>query len=201
MKKILRVFIVGLFLLFAWPFFLYRVYGRKEYKLVGRTIIIANHYSDWDALFIYLKYFKYHIYFVTISDVKKKIIPRFIAWLFDCIYVNYSGSNLSFFKDAIKILNNNGVMCIFPEGEINPTKYGFFEFYKSYLHIAKKTSANILPLYIYPEVQFFKKSKIYVGNLITINEINKYDDYDKLNMHIQALFMDYSIILDEDSST
>lgn len=193
MKRVLRLFIVGVFLLFAWPFFLYKVYGNKNYKLEGRTIIIANHYSNLDPLFIYLKFFKYHIHFVTTLDVKKNLLTRFVTWLFDCIYVNYNGSNLKFFKDAMKILNNDGILCIFPEGEINPTKFGFFEFYASYIRIAKKTNASILPLYVYPEVKFFKKSKIYVGDIVGIDEVNSYDDEERFNMHMQSLIMTYSL--------
>lgn len=201
MKKILRVFIVVLFLLFTWPFFLYKVYGNKSYKLKGNTIIISNHYSNFDPFFIYLYFFKHHINFVTIIEVKKNLLTRFVTWLFDCLYVNYNGSNLGFFKQAIKILKNDGIICIFPEGEINPTKYGFFEFYESYLHLAKKTNGSILPLYIYPELKFFKKSKIYIGENITIDEINSYKDYISINMHIQALIFDYSFQVDEEANS
>ena len=199
-KKILRVFIVGLFLLFTWPLFLYKVLGNKSYKLKENTIIIANHYSNYDPFFIYLYFFKYHINFVTIIDVKKKIFTRFITWLFDCLYVNYHGINLSFFKESIKILKNNGIICIFPEGEINPSKYGFFEFYESYLHIAKKANSSILPIYIYPELKFFKKSTLYIGENITVEELNKYDDYIKLNIHIQTLIFDYYLKTEENNS-
>ena len=197
LKKILRVFLVGIYLFFAWPFFLYKVFGNRKYKLTGNTIIIANHYSNFDPFFIYLYYFKYHIRFVTIIDVKKKILPRFIAWLFDCFYVTYDGINLSFMKKAIKHLKNNGILCIFPEGEINPTKYGFFEFYESYIRLAKKCDSSILPLYIYPVLKPFKKSKLYIGDIILTDEINSYKDNISLNMHIQSLIMNYSLTFDD----
>ena len=52
MKKILRILFIGLFLFFAWPFFLYRRYGNLAYRPSGNTIIVSNHYSTFDAFFI-----------------------------------------------------------------------------------------------------------------------------------------------------
>ena len=73
MKKTLRALLSGLFLLLFWPFFLYKKYGNTDYKLTKRTIIIANHYSNFDAFFIYLIYGRNKkIHFVTIAETKKK---------------------------------------------------------------------------------------------------------------------------------
>lgn len=72
MKKILRFVISGLFLLLLWPFFLYKRYGDTTYKLTKRTIIISNHYSNFDPFFIYLIYgINKKIHFVTIVETQK----------------------------------------------------------------------------------------------------------------------------------
>lgn len=179
-------------MIFLWPFFLYKKYGNKNYKLQDKTVIISNHYSTFDAFFIYLIYRKKKIYFATIEEVKKKFLSRFITSLFDCLYIDYDSTNLIFFKKCISILNNNGIICIFPEGEINPTKYGFFDFKASYIYLAKKTKANILPLYIYPELTAFKKSIVYIGDVIEYKDYSEYKDLESANMYVQSLIMDYS---------
>ena len=182
---------VGLFLLFCWPFFLYRKYGNKDYKLENRTIIICNHYSTFDAFFIYLVYGKKKIYFVTITETKKRYLSRFVTWLFDCLFIEFEGVNLGFFKQAISILNNDGIICIFPEGVINPRKYGFFDFKCSYIYFARKTNAKILPLFLYPELKAFKRSKLYIGDVINVEDYAQYD-MEGASTFIQSKIMEYS---------
>ena len=196
MKKILRFIIVSVLMAIFWPYFLYKKYGIINYKLENKTIIVSNHYSTFDAFFIYLMFRKKKIYFVTITETKKKILSRFLTWLFDCLFIDYNSANVSFFRKTIEILNNDGIICIFPEGEINPRKYGFFDFKASFVYFAKKTNSKILPLYIYPEVAFFKKSKIYIGDVVTPDEINAFSTLNEASMYVQSKIMDYSTNFD-----
>lgn len=195
MKAILRFFTICIFMLIFWPLFLCKKYGNKKYKLEGNTIIICNHYSTYDAFFLYLKLKGKKIYFVTITEVKKKLLSRYLTWLFDCLYIDYDKINVSFIKEALKILKNDGVIGIFPEGEINPRKYGFSVFQRSFIYLARKSKANILPLYLYPELDFFKKSKLYVGDVIRYEEYSQYEDDDYASMYIQSKIMDYSTMV------
>ena len=198
MKKTLRFIIVSLFLLFCWPIFLYKIYGNTNYKLQGRTIIICNHYSNFDAFFIYLIYGKSKkIHFVTITETKTKLWSRFITWLFDCLYIDYNSTNVSFFKQCIDILNNDGVICIFPEGFVNSRRYGFFDFKASYVLLARKTDSLILPLYIYPELSPFKKSLIYIGDPLKTEDYSKYVNRDDASTHIQCKVMNYASIINK----
>lgn len=201
MKKLFRYICVGFFLLFAWPFFLYRKYGNKKYKLEGKTIIIANHYSNFDPFFIWMIFHKKKIRFVTIVETKKKLFTRFLTWLFDCLYIDYESKNLQFFRDCLRTLKENGIICIFPEGGVNVRKYGFFDFQGSFLFFARKTGANILPLYIYPEVRFFKRSSVYIGDPITPEEYGKYEDDDIAATIVQSRIMDYSFLVPQGEKT
>lgn len=198
MKKILRFVISGLFLLLLWPFFLYKRYGDTTYKLTKRTIIISNHYSNFDPFFIYLIYgINKKIHFVTIVETQKKLWSRFITWLFDCLYIDSTTTNMAFFRECIRILKDDGIICIFPEGFVNHRKYGFLDFQASYVFFAKKTQAKILPLYIYPQISFLKKTLIYIGTPLEPKDYSHIHDYDEISMHIQARVMDYSAIIDQ----
>ena len=192
MKKILRILFIGLFLFFAWPFFLYRRYGNLAYRPSGNTIIVSNHYSTFDAFFIYLMYGKRRIYFVTIVNVKERCLSRFVTWLFDCLYLDYTKTNYTFFKQCISILRQDGIICIYPEGEINLLKFGFLEFKSSFLILAKKTGASILPIFIYPEYMPFRRTKLYSGDIIGPEEYGIYEDLDEAAMFVQSKIMDYS---------
>lgn len=181
---------------FAWPFFLFRCYGDKKLRIKRKTVIISNHYSTFDAFFIYLKFGYAKIKFVTIADVKKKVLPRFIAWLFDCLYLDYNTPNLGFFKQCIQILNDGGVICIFPEGVVNAAKYGFFDFKKSFAYLSEKTGADILPLYIFPEVKPFKISKFYIGELYRAEYLKCFGNLYDAATFFQCKIIEYSNLID-----
>ena len=198
MKKILRLVLSCLFLLLLWPLFLYRRYGNTDHELTGRTVIISNHYSNFDAFFIYLMYGRNRrIHFFTITETRKKLWSRFITWLFDCLYIDSSSTNVAFFKKCIRILNDDGVICIFPEGFVNPRKYGFLDFKASFVYLARKTQALILPLYIYPQISFLKKTLIYVGTPLETKDYSRFADLDEASMYIQSQVMGYSTIIGE----
>lgn len=198
MKKIVRLLLSCLFLLLFWPFFLYQKHGNTDYTLAGRTIIISNHYSNFDAFFIYWIYGRNQkIHFVTIAETKKKLWSRFITWLFDCLYIDSSTANVAFFKKCIHILNDDGIICIFPEGYVNHRKYGFLDFKASYVFLARKTQSVILPLYIYPQLSFFKKSLIYIGTPFETKDYSHLVDHDEASIHIQSHVMDYAAIIEQ----
>lgn len=137
------------------------------------------------------------IHFVTIAETKKKLWSRFITWLFDCLYIDSNTTNIAFFKECIRVLNDDGIICIFPEGFVNHRKYGFLDFQASYVFFARKTQAVILPLYIYPRLSFFKKTLIYVGTPLETKDYSHIADRDDASTHIQARVMDYAAIIDQ----
>jgi len=184
-------------MIFVWPFFLYKRYGRKDYRLEGRTIIVANHYSTFDPYFIYMIYRRKKIHFITIVETKKRLLSRFATWLFDCIFIDNKSNHVLFFRQCVNVLKNDGILCIFPEGCINPQRAGFFDFKPAFILLAKRTNAKILPIYIYPELTAFKRSKLYIGDIIAPEEIKKYDDVEYACAFVQSKIMDYSTEFDD----
>lgn len=185
-----------MFLLFAWPWFLFKKYGNVKYKLEGGTVIAANHYSNFDAFFIYLIYGRRRIYFAAIDGSKTRCVPRFITWLFDCVFVDTEGYNYKFVRKCIDILKRGGVICIFPEGVINPRKFGFFDFKNSFVYFAKKTGAKILPIYVYPALNPFKRSRLYIGDAIPAEEIAD-KTLDGASAYVQGKIMEYGCLCEE----
>lgn len=183
---------MGLFLVPTWPFFLYQSKGNRNHRLTANTLIIANHYSNFDPLFIQMKYFFTPIRFIAIKDTQLKIYSRFITWLFDCIYVDADQITPSFIKTTVQTLKQGGIVCIFPEGVVNPRKFGFFDFKKGYLHIVKRTQSTLLPIYIYPALKLFKKSTLHIGESFKMPEdVNDLDDF---NTNVMMLFMNYATL-------
>jgi len=193
MKAITR-FILFVFIgFFAWPFLLLEKKGKSHYRLEGNTIIIANHYSDIDPALIYFAFFgQKRITFVTHVGVKKNIWTHLLTWAFDCLYVDYSTINVAFFKESTRILNEGGVICIFPEGVINPRKYGFFDFSRSYVMLARRSHSKILPLFLYPQKKMFKKSLVYIGDALDEKAYLEQGSVESINAYFQSQIMLYS---------
>ena len=200
MKVVLRIFLYIIFAPIIGLFLLIKKYGNKAYKLEKGTVIVANHYSDWDAFLIYLLYgFKNKLYFFTADRVKKNLFTKIFCAAFNCLYVsNDPVKNISLLKNSIKLLKDGGIIVIFPEGAINDTKSGFFMFNDSFAFLAKKANANILPLFIYPYIRPFKKNLVYIGDVFNKEKVNSYDDMIILSMAVQARIMDYSVFIEEE---
>lgn len=199
LKTLLRIILVLIFLLIFWPYFEYKKYGNKSYTLKSKTIIISNHYSDFDPFFIYLMFWYKKITFIASDNVKKRFIPHFITWLFDCRYISQDKVNLSTFKFCIEKLDKNGIICIFPEGMINPLKYGLFPFKQSFIYFAKKTHAIILPLYIDPVLKFFGKTKIFIGEEHYFADYNKFKSMHTAAIYFQTKISEYSQIISKNA--
>lgn len=184
--------IIGLFLLI-------KKYGNTKYKLENNTIIVANHYSDYDPFLIYLLYgFKHKLYFFTSERVKKNFWTRIFCSAFNCLYVSLDPTqNIKLLKDSIKILKEGGIIVIFPEGVINDRKNGFIMFHESFAFLAKRAGSKILPLYMYPYIRPFKRNIVYIGDVMDEEKIKSLDDVTTISMVAQSRIMDYSCTIDE----
>lgn len=191
MKIILRTLITGILWLILWPYMFSKVFGNKP-KSLQNTIIIANHYSNLDPFIIKSIFRKEKITFVATTDVKKRIWSRVLTWAFDTVYVDSNKINYSFFKQSIDILKRGGSICIFPEGYVNPRKYGFLDFKRSYAMLAIKAQANVLPIYMFPQDKMFKKNEINLLEMVPYESFKNYKDSEELNMYFFSMILESS---------
>jgi|BioPla2DNA2_1021312.scaffolds.fasta_scaffold85293_3 1-acyl-sn-glycerol-3-phosphate acyltransferase len=195
MKKIISVFVYAFYIIFLWPFLFYKKYGNNQKIKIKNTIVVANHYSDFDSVLLKMLLFKNKVRFVATSDVKRNILTRIYCWSLDCFYVGDDYvTNIRFIKEATAFLKKGGNVVIFPEGVINPQKAGIFPFNEGYLILQKKASANILPVYLYPHFSATKKSKLYVGDIITNETLDSMDRYIK-NGFVMNKILEYNYII------
>ena len=69
----------------------------------------------------------------------------------------------------------------------------FFDFEKSFIYFSLKAKDQILPLYIYYELSFFKKSIVYIGNIIPYKKIEEINDLENAATYVQSKIMEYSL--------
>lgn len=193
MKQIFRFFIIAFFGVLLWPFLLVKIINKKpDNKDLDNTIIIANHYSNFDPMLIKKLFLKRNLIFVADSDVKKKLWSRFLTWSFNCVYVSIDEVKPSAIKKCINILKNDGTVVIFPEGFVNPRKSGFLPFMKGYALIAKKSQANVLPLFLNPSGKIFRKNIIVFDKIYKYTDYSSYEDTTEINMFFLSKILDLS---------
>ena len=126
----------------------------KEYiPKTGPIILVGNHKHNYDAISLMCGT-KRIIHFLA----KKELMDKH-GWLFSklgIIPVDRSAKNKEAIEEAVRLLNNNGVIGIFPEGTFNKTEYVIKPFKYGAVKIASLTNAMIVPFAITGEYKRFR---------------------------------------------
>ena len=150
-----------------------KVIGKENIPLEGRVILAGNHVSNYDSYLLYSST-KRKIHIIA----KIELLSSKFAFIFKrmhLIFVDRKKKNTIANEQVINILNNDGLVAIFPEGTYHkedlllPFKGGVISF-------ATKTKSPIIPFAITGNFKFRGKPTITYGKPIYIDEI----DGDKL---------------------
>jgi 1-acyl-sn-glycerol-3-phosphate acyltransferase len=150
--KILRVILSPIFKLWYNP----KIINKKAIPKNGPIIIVGNHKHVYDQCLTIISTNR------TINYLaKKEYFEGKLAWFFKavgCIPVNRQNKDSDAVNSAIKILNQNGAIGIFPEGTRNKTKQFLLPFKYGAVSIAKKTNATIVPFGLTGDYKFRSKN-------------------------------------------
>ncbi len=120
----------------------------------GPIIFVGNHKHNYDCISL-MSGTKRVINFLG----KKELLDKHI-WFFtkmNMIPVDRSTKNKEAMAKAIEVLNNNGVIGIFPEGTFNKTEYIVMPFKYGAVKMASATDATIIPFAITGNYKRFRK--------------------------------------------
>lgn len=146
MKTILRLIFRLLFRM--------RIANIQSLSFQGPTIILPNHVSFLDAVFLYL-YLPQDVYFV----VNTTIAQRFAIFLEGRNCISVDPLNPYSLKRIIEVVRKNHPVVLFPEGRITTTG-GLMKIYTGVGFIALKTGARIYPLiFLGPELSKVSRIK------------------------------------------
>lgn len=143
----------------------------------GPAIIICNHTSVWDyaaLMFVFL----YRTLRCQMAEVlfKKKLLGRFLKAM-GGIYVDRHEMSSGFIGESEKILQNGGVVEIFPESRI-PLKNEErpLPFKTSAAMIALKAEVPVIPVYTNGSYFSPKRARVIIGKPINVH---RYADSEK----------------------
>ena len=136
----------------------------------GPFLLAGNHKNNLDCVILMSSTDK------SISFLAKVELMRKYGFLFKhlgIIPVDRSTKNKEAVNESIDILNNNGVVGIFPEGTFNNTEYIIRPFKMGTVKIASLSSVPIVPFAIINDYKMFRKSvKIVFGKPYYVKDKN-----------------------------
>lgn len=138
LKAFFRILLRGIFKVM----FRLRVEGDLERLDAKRLLIIANHESFLDGLFLGVT-LPLNPVFVVHTGVTKSPLFRLVLSLVD--YLAVDPTNPMAMKSIVKLLEAGRPVVIFPEGRITPTG-SLMKVYDGPAFVAAKTGAEILPV-------------------------------------------------------
>lgn len=151
-----------------------RKVGEENIKDDEPYIICANHINYIDAAAIVM-FTKRKVCFVGKEDLCRFGILNWLTHLFDCIPIKRNAQDLESIKRCLKVLKNNGILGIFPEGTRNGMAKGA-EVKNGAAFIALRSGAKVIPVGIKGNFKPFTKVTINYGKPL---EFSKYDKNDK----------------------
>ena len=164
-----------------------KIINKEVIPKEGPILIVGNHKHIYDQCLTIMAT-KRVIHYMA----KKEYFDGKMAWFFKlvgCISVDRSIKDHNATDKALKILNNNGAIGLFPEGTRNKTKDIFLLPFKfGTVSMAKKTNATIVPFGLTGEYKFRSKNltirygkPFKVGDM-DLEEANKklYDEVENL---------------------
>ncbi len=165
-------FLAGVAKILARPFFPVKFYGDRKLPK-KKTLLVGNHISGWDPL-VFSMWCRTWVSFVYKAEFRKS---AFLRWVFDGLeFVPVKRGEVDLFatKSVMRLLREERVVGIFPEGTRNPYVDCLQEFHTGAALFAIKTKSPLRSFYTWEKAKIFHKNYIIIGDEFTLEEF-----YDK----------------------
>ena len=148
--------------------FLPKIIGKKNSRVKGKAIIISNHISMWEPLFIAVV-FRRQIFWMGKIELFKNKLARAFFYAVKAFPVRRGEGDLAAIRHAFKILRSGKLFGIFPQGtRIKSNEIQRFE--PGTAMIALKNDAPVIPVYIKGQYKSFRRMKMIIGEPIRLSE-------------------------------
>jgi 1-acyl-sn-glycerol-3-phosphate acyltransferase len=159
-------FAKGIIFIFQKLFFRIEIYGKENIPMSGKLILCSNHHSNWDPVTLAI-FFPRQVHWMAKKELFKNKIFAKLLFSLGVFPVDREGNDLTAIKKSLRLLKEERVLGIFPEG--TRVKYFNDDFIKSGLAlIAVKSQSPVLPVYSEGNYKLFSKIKIIIGQPIYI---------------------------------
>ena len=169
-KKIIYNLVKGI----CYPFFMLlyhpKIIGKEKLNIKEGYILAGNHTAYLDV-FLLIAANKRKIHFFTKVELFNTRIKNSFFTSMGCIPVDRKKKNNGSILEGVKVLNEEKVVGIFPEGTYNRTDKIIMPFKYGAVAMAQKTNKALIPFAIVGKYQIFGKSvKIIFGEPYKLKE-------------------------------
>lgn len=145
-----------------------KVKGRENMPEEGGAMLAVNHRSNWDPILAALGSPR-HLSFMAKEELFKNPVFGGLISKLGAFPLKRGSGDVGAFKTAMKILSNDGVMLIFPEGHrMKNGKRG--KAGAGVAAIAQRGKVPVIPMYIDGGFKWMSKITIKIGKPISIEE-------------------------------
>lgn len=139
---------------------------QAKQKVKGRAMVVSNHLSHIDPVYLHLVFWYRRLHILAMKELFVGKNDRFFRAM-QCIPVDRQRFSLDSFRQVCDNLNEEQMVCIFPEGSINHGE-GVNAFKSGAVLMALKGSAPIVPVYMAKKKHLFSRLISVVGEPVDI---------------------------------
>ncbi len=149
---------------------LYRleVNGKENISKEGRLVLCSNHINNLDPILISIV-FPRQVCWMAKKQIFKSKILSYLLNKIGTFPVDREETDLSAVKNSLRVLKNDGVLGIFPEGT-RVKEVNFENAKPGVALISIKAKSPVLPVYIEGNFRLFSKVKINFGKPIDFSQ-------------------------------
>lgn len=164
----IRIFVKWCVKIFTLILFRVETHGQENIEKGKPYIMCANHTSNWDPPILYTAT-KREMYMMAKEEL---FVNKFIYWFAgktNIFPVKRGKQDIESIKKSLKILKENKILAIFPEGTRNGIKKnGKIQNGPAYL--AVRSGVEVIPVRIEGDFKPFRKVKLYYGKPIDFSQ-------------------------------
>ena len=168
MKNFIRIIMKHFFSFLETIVYRPKIVGIENVPKEMAALICPNHVHALDSAIIVAK-FKRQVNVLAKEELYKNGFIRFIADVFGIYPVKPDSKSMESVKISLKILKNNGLLMIFPEGTRNGMAKGVKPKDGS-IKLAIKANVPIIPVGFQGNFKPFRKIKVNIGEPIYYTE-------------------------------
>lgn len=150
--------------------FIYKieVVGKENIRLEGNLVLSSNHTHILDPVVLAV-IFPRQVHFMAKQELFKNKVLSYIFTKLGAFPINREETDLSAIRMALKVLKQDKVLGIFPEGtrvkefDLNNVKAGT-------ALLSVRSKSPVQPIYIEGSYKIFSKIKVYIGEVIEFDE-------------------------------
>ncbi len=144
------------------------IIGKENIEKDGKLILCSNHTNILDPVILAIIYPR-QIHFMAKKELFESKILKLIFTKLGAFPINRKETDLSAIKSALRLLKEEKVLGVFPEGtrvkgfDLNNAKSGT-------ALLSVKSQSPVLPIYIEGNYRIFTKLRVYVGESIEFTD-------------------------------